>query len=192
MANEARGPDSRKLVECADSCFLGFSDVLPVRAASRFLSLSLSIATISFAFSSSSSSTSATPAMTFLTALVKPLAYLSVPAFALHTLAKSNPLIRYYVRIGLFLSTLGICSVWGVICSIGMGLVGRRFDVFYVIARSFYYLTSPVIGVRLEVEGEEYLETRPSVLVGNHQSMFDILYLGRCVHPPPLASGVQL
>ncbi|EIW61586.1 1-acylglycerol-3-phosphate O [Trametes versicolor FP-101664 SS1] len=117
--------------------------------------------------------------MTFLTALVKPLAYLSLPAFAIHALANANPAIRYYVRIGLFLSTLGVCSVWGVICSIGMGLVGRRFDVFYVIARSFYYLTSPAIGVRLVVEGEEYLDTRPSVLVGNHQSMFDILYLGR-------------
>lgn len=121
--------------------------------------------------------------MTFLTALVKPLAYLSLPAFAIHALANANPAIRYYVRIGLFLSTLGVCSVWGVICSIGMGLVGRRFDVFYVIARSFYYLTSPAIGVRLVVEGEEYLDTRPSVLVGNHQSMFDILYLGRCVYP---------
>ncbi|KAH9855043.1 1-acylglycerol-3-phosphate O [Lenzites betulinus] len=117
--------------------------------------------------------------MAFLGALVKPLAYLSVPAFALHTLAKTNPIVRYYVRLGLFLSTLGVCSVWGVICAIGMGLAGRRFDVFYVIARSFYYLTSPVVGVRLVVEGEEYLDTRPAVLIGNHQSMFDILYLGR-------------
>ncbi|KAI0375955.1 1-acylglycerol-3-phosphate O, partial [Pilatotrama ljubarskyi] len=117
--------------------------------------------------------------MSVLATIVKPLAYLSVPVFALHTLAKANPVARYYIRIGLFLSTLGVCSVWGVICSIGMGLVGRRFDVFYVVARSFYHLTSRVLGIRLTVEGEEYLETRPAVLVGNHQSMLDILYLGR-------------
>ncbi|KAI0776154.1 hypothetical protein BD413DRAFT_470142 [Trametes elegans] len=117
--------------------------------------------------------------MSVLATLVKPLVYLSLPAFALHTLAKANPVARYYVRIGLYLSTLGVCSVWGVICSIGMGLVGRRFDVFYVVARSFYFLASRAVGIYLVVEGEEYLETRPSVLVGNHQSMIDILYLGR-------------
>ncbi|KAI0832734.1 1-acylglycerol-3-phosphate O [Trametes gibbosa] len=117
--------------------------------------------------------------MAFLAALVKPLAYLSIPIFALHTLANANPIVRYYVRISLFLCTLGVCSVWGVICSVVMGLAGRRFDVFYVIARSFYYLTSPVVGVRMVVDGKEHLDTHPAILIGNHQSMFDILYLGR-------------
>ncbi|TBU61536.1 hypothetical protein BD310DRAFT_956989 [Dichomitus squalens] len=101
-----------------------------------------------------------------------PLAYVSLPA-------DSSPFARYYVRFGLYLSTLGVCSIWGVICSIGLGLTGNRFDVFYIVARSFYFLASRVIGIRLIVEGQGYLETRPSVLVGNHQSMLDILYLGR-------------
>ncbi|KAI9000725.1 1-acylglycerol-3-phosphate O [Trametes punicea] len=117
--------------------------------------------------------------MSVLASIVKALAYLSIPVFALHTLSNANPVARYYIRIGLYLSTLGVCSVWGVICSIGMGLAGRRFDVFYVVARSFYHLASRALDIRLTVEGEEYLETRPSVLVGNHQSMLDILYLGR-------------
>ena len=119
--------------------------------------------------------------MSILASIIKPLAYVSLPVFALKTFADSRPIARYYVRIGLYLSTIGVCSLWGVICSIGMGLSGRRFDVFYVVARSFYYLASRMVGIRLIVEGEEYLETRPSVLVGNHQSMLDILYLGRCV-----------
>lgn len=119
--------------------------------------------------------------MSLLTSIIKPLVYVSLPVFALKTFADTSPVARYYVRIGLYLSTLGVCSLWGVICSIGMGLTGHRFDVFYVVARSFYYLASRVISIRLVVEGEEYLETRPSVLVGNHQSMLDILYLGRCV-----------
>ncbi|RPD66862.1 1-acylglycerol-3-phosphate O [Lentinus tigrinus ALCF2SS1-7] len=117
--------------------------------------------------------------MSLLATIIKPLVYVSLPVFALKTLADANPIARYYVRIGLYLSTLGVCSIWGVICSIGMGLTGRRFDVFYVVARSFYYLASRVIDIRLVVDGEEHLETRPSVLVGNHQSMLDILYLGR-------------
>ena len=122
--------------------------------------------------------------MTILASIIKPLVYVSLPALALKTFADTSPIARYYVRVGLYLSTLGVCSIWGVICSIGMGLTGNRFDVFYVVARSFYFLASRMIGIRLVVEGEEYLETRPSVLVGNHQSMFDILYLGRCVTLP--------
>ncbi|OCH94291.1 1-acylglycerol-3-phosphate [Obba rivulosa] len=117
--------------------------------------------------------------MSFLAWIVKPIAYISLPVFALHTLAKASPVARYYVRVGLFLGTLGICSVWGVVCAIGMSLVGRRFDVFYVVARSFYFLCSRAVGIRLVLEGAEHLETRPAVLVGNHQSMLDILYLGR-------------
>lgn len=132
--------------------------------------------------------------MSILGLILKPLVYVSLPVFALKTLADANPVARYYVRLGLYLSTLGVCSVWGVICSIGMGLAGRRFDVFWVVARSFYYLASRVIGIRLVVEGEEYLETRPSVLVGNHQSMLDILYLGRyaytCVPRPTTLTHV--
>ncbi|EMD40536.1 hypothetical protein CERSUDRAFT_130477 [Gelatoporia subvermispora B] len=117
--------------------------------------------------------------MSFLAWIVKPIAYISLPVFALHTLAKASPAARYYVRIGLFLGTLGLCSAWGVVCAVGLGLVGRRFDVFYVVARSFYYLCSRAVDIRIDLEGAEHLETRPAVLVGNHQSMLDILYLGR-------------
>jgi len=119
--------------------------------------------------------------MSILAYIIKPVAYVSLPAFALHTLSKSSPIARYYVRVALFLSTLGVCSIWGVVAGFGMSLVGKRLDVFWVVARSFYFLCSRAVGIRLVLEGEEYLETRPAILVGNHQSMLDILYLGRCV-----------
>ena len=111
--------------------------------------------------------------------VIKPLAYLSLPAFAIHTLAKSNPVARYYVRLGVYLSTLGLCSMWGILAAIGMNLVGETYNVNYVVARSFYALVSRVLGIKIIVEGEEYLDTRPAILVGNHQSMLDIIYLGR-------------
>lgn len=122
--------------------------------------------------------------MSFLSGLVKPLAYVSLPVFALHTLSKSSPIARYYVRLAVYLSTLGVCSAWGVVCAVGMSIVGRKLDVFFVVARSFYMLASRAIDIRLVVEGEEHLETKPAVLIGNHQSMLDILYLGRCVKLP--------
>lgn len=117
-----------------------------------------------------------------LAGIVKPLAYVSLPVFALHTLANHSPLCRYYVRIGLFLSTLGVCSVWGALCAVGMSLIGRRLDTSWVIARTFYFLASRAVGIKLDLEGGEWLdETKPAVIVGNHQSMLDILYVGRCV-----------
>ncbi|KAJ9110506.1 hypothetical protein QFC22_006727 [Naganishia vaughanmartiniae] len=65
-----------------------------------------------------------------------------------------------------------------------------RLNINYLTARSFYYLCSPLVGVKIEVEGREYLDEvlakakrgekgGSAVLVGNHQSFMDILYLGR-------------
>lgn len=118
--------------------------------------------------------------MSLLT-FVRPLAYLSLPVFLLHTASNASPLARYYVRLGLYLSTMGVCSVWGVIASIGMTVIGRRFDTNWVVARSFYGLASRLLGIEIELEGEEHLSVKPAVMVGNHQSMLDILYVGRYV-----------
>lgn len=110
---------------------------------------------------------------------VKPLAYITLPIFVLRSASRSSPVARYYVRIGIYLSAMGICSVWGVLASIGMTLIGRRLDINWLVARSFYAIASRWLDITIEVEGEEYLSTRPAVLVGNHQSMLDILFLGR-------------
>lgn len=119
--------------------------------------------------------------MSLLMSLVRPLAYISLPFFLARVAADAHPLARYYVRLGLYLSTLGICSVWGVISSVGMTLIGRRFDINWLVARSFYGIANRLIGITIDVEGEEYLDTKPAVLVANHQSMLDILFIGRCV-----------
>ena len=67
------------------------------------------------------------------------------------------------------------------IVAVGMSLAGRRFDINWVVARSFYFLASRLLDIKFVVEGGEHLETRPAILVGNHQSVLDILYLGRFV-----------
>lgn len=70
--------------------------------------------------------------------------------------------------------------MWGIVCAVGMSIVGERFNVNFVVARSFYNLASRAVDIKVEiVEGEQYLDTRPAVLVANHQSMVDILLLGR-------------
>jgi len=112
--------------------------------------------------------------------ILKPLAYFSIPILFLHSLSSHSTLGRYYIRLALYLSTLGLCSVYGALISIGMTLVGQRFEINWVVARTFYNLAGRVMGIQFEVEGEHWLEsTRPAILVGNHQSMLDIIYLGR-------------
>lgn len=119
--------------------------------------------------------------MSFLTVLFKPLAYVSLPFFILRSIAQSSPFARYYIRVVLYYSTLGLASAWGMMVAVGMSLAGRRFDINWVVARSFYLIASKVIDINFVVEGEEHLDTKPAMLVGNHQSALDILYLGRFV-----------
>lgn len=95
------------------------------------------------------------------------------------SIASNSPTGRYYWRLTIYLGSLVVVSTWGVIVSIGMTLVGRRNDVNYVVARIFYGLASYALDIKVVVEGEEHLQTRPAVMVANHQSMLDILWLGR-------------
>lgn len=119
--------------------------------------------------------------MWIVTALFKPLAYVSVPYLILKYATDTNPTARYYFRVVVYYSALGFCSVWGMIVAAGMSLAGHRFDINWVVARSFYTLAGKLLDIKFVVEGEEYLDTKPAVLVGNHQSGLDILFLGRCV-----------
>lgn len=116
-----------------------------------------------------------------LTMIISKLVYLSIPLYIVKVMSNRSPITRYYFRLVIYVSCLSLCSVWGVLVSIAMTIAGRRFDINYVVARSFYLLAGKALGISFEVEGEHYLEKGSSVLVGNHQTMLDILYLGRCV-----------
>ncbi|SJX66647.1 related to SLC1-1-acyl-sn-gylcerol-3-phosphate acyltransferase [Sporisorium reilianum f. sp. reilianum] len=89
--------------------------------------------------------------------------------------------LRFYLNSIIYLAGLGICSVWGIIVSLVMSLIpGQRLNINRVVARSFWRLTAPLVGVKFVVEGEEHFEhAKPAVVVGNHQTAMDILYLGR-------------
>ncbi|KAI5481929.1 1-acylglycerol-3-phosphate acyltransferase [Pseudohyphozyma bogoriensis] len=108
---------------------------------------------------------------------------MSIPflaALPLVMLTKWSSPLRYYMRLSVYLSGMAACSIWGVIASIAMSLVGRSKDINYVVARTFHGTVAPLVGIRFTVEGEEHLyDNRPAVIIGNHQTMLDILYLGR-------------
>jgi len=114
--------------------------------------------------------------MSFLSCLVKPLVYLSLPIiFA----AWFTPSSRYYLRVVMFVTCLSMVGTASIFIALVMAIAGRKYDVNGVVAFTFYYIASRVLNITIEVEGEEHLETRPAVMVGNHQSMLDIIWLGR-------------
>lgn len=117
----------------------------------------------------------------FIFWLLKVLLYVSLPLIGLASL---TPLGRYYLWSTVYVGCLAIIGTLGAVEAIPMYLMGRQYDVNWLVARSFYYFASPIIGWKIEVEGMEHLEMRPSIIVGNHQSMVDILFLGRYVLAP--------
>lgn len=74
------------------------------------------------------------------------------------------------------LMTMATCST---AIAASMVLLGRPYDTNFVVARVFYALCKRVMNIHVDVEGEEYLSTRPAVYMMNHQSMLDILIVGR-------------
>lgn len=99
----------------------------------------------------------------------------------LQFLASQGGLVRYYACLGTFYVLMLICSIWGLcICPI-MLVAGRRYDINWLVARTFYELASRLLGIYITVEGEEYLQANPAMYIGNHQSMVDILYLAKWV-----------
>ncbi|KAE9407233.1 1-acyl-sn-glycerol-3-phosphate-acyltransferase [Gymnopus androsaceus JB14] len=117
--------------------------------------------------------------MAFLLSIFKPIAYFSLPVILIRTVAASSPIGLYYVRRGLYLGCMTAIATMGIVVAATMSLVGRRYDVNWVIARSFYTLAGNVLDIQVEVEGEEHLGTKPAILLSNHQSMLDILFVGR-------------
>ena len=92
-------------------------------------------------------------------------------AFPLYLMSRMNQRIRYIVRFTLYCTTLGLTSVWAIILSLALNLVGQPSSIQHWVARSFYYFASPVLGWKLRIEGQEHLSDEGcTVLVGNHQS----------------------
>ncbi|KAJ7116514.1 1-acyl-sn-glycerol-3-phosphate-acyltransferase [Mycena epipterygia] len=85
---------------------------------------------------------------------------------------------RYYARMGVYLATMSFWGFAGTAVGLVMSLVGRRFTVSHIIARTFYIFIGWVLGLRVELEGTEHLATQPAVLMINHQSALDVWLLG--------------
>jgi len=112
-------------------------------------------------------------------ALIRGLAYISLPFFGLRWLSGRSDTARYYTRVAVYFTGIGVFSAYGFVLSFFMALVGRRFDIDYHTAQAFTGVMSRIFDIKpILIEGKEYLDTKPAVIVANHQSMLDILQLG--------------
>ncbi|RXK38560.1 phosphatidylinositol glycan, class A [Tremella mesenterica] len=110
------------------------------------------------------------------------------------------PSIVFTLRVTLYTLLLLFVSFLAIFIAIISTLIGKRLSVNYYVARTFWHITGPLMGWKFEVQGEEHLWNvdigdqagsaskggRSAVMVGNHQSFVDILYLGR-IFPPHAA-----
>ncbi|KAJ7886733.1 hypothetical protein B0H13DRAFT_2666640 [Mycena leptocephala] len=119
--------------------------------------------------------------MAALLSFLRPVAYVSLPFIAL----QYSPHGRYYTRTAVYVGAMGFVATLGAFFAAGLSLANRRFDVNHAVARTFYVVAGTLLGWRIEVEGEEWLQDskdgggRPAVFMVNHQSMIDLLPLGR-------------
>lgn len=117
--------------------------------------------------------------MSFIVSIFKPLAYISLPIILIRSIAVSSPVGRYYTRMAVYVGTLVTVGSCSLVIAAGMSLIGRSTDVNSVVAWIFYALAGRALDVKIDVEGEEHLNTRPAVLMANHQSILDVLVIGR-------------
>lgn len=119
--------------------------------------------------------------MPIFSAMLKPLAYLSVPYILLKSLSAASPRCQYYIRLYVYLATMATMGACSSFIAIAMAIAGKKYDTHWAVARFFYIVAGRMMEIEVSVEGEEWLNTRPAVLVSNHQSVLDILVMGRWV-----------
>src|SRR5687767_3188905 len=87
--------------------------------------------------------------------------------------------LAFYIRFGLVI-------LWGLLLSLVFTpvalLLWGNTTLSWAFARCLSWGGVRVLGVRLNVSGWEHLTHTPAIVVGNHQSNFDILFHGR-VYP---------
>ncbi|TXT06060.1 hypothetical protein VHUM_03533 [Vanrija humicola] len=118
--------------------------------------------------------------------VLKPIAIASAVAFgALGVLSRRYERARFYFNLTIYVTTLASASFWGLLISVIATAAGQRYNINYYVARSFYQIAHPLMGLHFDVEGQEHLDglltardgkPQSAVIVG---SMLDILYLGR-------------
>ena len=111
------------------------------------------------------------------------LAYL-VTVLVLYAASIKFPLAGFGARCLAGYASLIVCALYGVFASLILRLVGYQGLSQWTTARAFKFCMKYAAGVKFVIEDpDNYLnDTRPAVIIGNHQTELDVLMLA-CVFP---------
>ena len=106
---------------------------------------------------------------------------LTLTLFAMSIYLPTIPVLGFAARLLASYASLLLCATYGVLASIALRLFGKHRLAQWAVARSFDLVMRYTTGVRFViVEGERCLTSkRPMVIIGNHQTELDVLFLGR-------------
>lgn len=91
--------------------------------------------------------------------------------------------LKFYAKSFVFGLLIVVCALYGVVAGLVLRILGKEEYAQYTVARAFYYLLSRTLGLKITIKNEHLLQTKPSVVISNHQSALDIFVLGRLFQP---------
>lgn len=111
--------------------------------------------------------------------------FLTTQAAYLVASATKIQAIDFYARCAASFTALFVCATYGTLASACLNVVGYGGLGQWTTARAFKWTMLLFTGVWFEIEdpegclqGEEWEKLRPAVLLGNHQTELDVLFLG--------------
>ncbi|KAJ1982177.1 1-acylglycerol-3-phosphate O-acyltransferase [Dimargaris xerosporica] len=111
------------------------------------------------------------------------LAYVLAGLLITSIVARSSNIVNFYFRLVLVFCGIIVACIVGISSAVVLAPVGRRTDIDWVVARTFYWFNRLVLGLRSVVDHPERIDPRkPCIYVANHQSMLDLIALG-CIFP---------
>lgn len=96
---------------------------------------------------------------------------------------------RFYLKSIVFTCLILGCSVYGVLISILLRIIGKKRYSQYLVAQAFYSTISLALGIKINVKNEKYLKSNPAIYISNHQTALDIFVLGRVFRPGMTVTG---
>lgn len=92
--------------------------------------------------------------------------------------------LKYYARMAVYVFCILVSATYGVVISVLLTFVGKRRLVQHLVARFFQKMAGALLNIHFKIENEKVLtDTRPAIIISNHQSMLDVLLLG-AIFPP--------
>ena len=106
--------------------------------------------------------------------------YLLLGYILLNSLRYATPVfpqrVRFFVNTTLLHLLLLVAVAYGLILSLALRVIGRNGLSLWSCCRFYVWMMATMTGINVVIEGLEYLNSRPGVLIMNHQTYVNDLW----------------